>query len=276
MTEIQNLKEELQEVIKLLRELTLYQYDRFSTIEQKLELVTGQLDKLQGESPKNLPDKAGSRNSSAQLPTKRTESIHSPVSIIAAEQSKLPYQIISSQLKSVESAHKQPITANTGMLQGSSATNNLEVDTENIIDEFSSYKRKKAQVEAETLRSYLQKIETVITKSWTRTQKEFNNINYSTFVDQGLTVLHGIIEYYFVGYRKEIPDSISDYSERAKNIASINVFKDLNLLNKMEAVYGELKVGKKPTLAATVMRGWFERLERIYEEWLAKIDEITI
>ena len=38
----------------------------------------------------------------------------------------------------------------------------------------------------------------------------------------------------------------------------------------MESVYNELENGQKPMLTPVVMNGWYERLNRIIQEWQTK------
>ena len=69
---------------------------------------------------------------------------------------------------------------------------------------------------------------------------------------------------------RKIPENSLDYYAKAKNIASAGVFKDLNLLDKMESVFTDTQAGNKPVLAKTVIRGWFERLSKIFDDWIVR------
>lgn len=118
-----------------------------------------------------------------------------------------------------------------------------------------------------SLRGYMEKLEKVCHKVWLVADHSYDDKDFETFIDKGLTVLHGIVEFLFVGFRIEFPNPELDYNSKAKNLSGLGLFKDTSLLSKMEDASEKLKQGKKEGgFSAPVIRGWHERLTRIYEK----------
>jgi len=117
-----------------------------------------------------------------------------------------------------------------------------------------------------SLRGYMEKLENVCHQVWLVADHSYDDKDFDTFIDKGLTVLHGIIEFLFVGFRNEFPNPQLDYNSKARNLSGLGLFKDNSLLNKMEEATDQLKRGKSAGLATPVIRGWHERLTRIYEK----------
>jgi hypothetical protein len=126
---------------------------------------------------------------------------------------------------------------------------------------------KKKQVKQEALKSYLEKLERVILKTWPVAERHLKNKETEIFIDKSLTVLHGIIEFIFVAFRSEFPDPKLSYYEKAKNISGLGLFKDVSLLEKIETVYAQLQSEEEVVLANTLLLGWGERISKIFEEF---------
>ena len=83
---------------------------------------------------------------------------------------------------------------------------------------------KKQKVKKQTLMAYLKKLEKVIKTTLPIAQESLQAEDYLSFVDKGLTVVHGIIEFLFVAYRHEFPDASLDYYSKAKNLSGQGLF----------------------------------------------------
>jgi len=146
--------------------------------------------------------------------------------------------------------------------------------TEDYSEDYYNVQESKKRTRKRTLRGYMEKVEGVCHQIWLVADQAYEDRDFQTFVDKGLTVLHGIIEFLFVGFRNEFPESTMDYKLKAKNISGLGLFKDTSLLDKMEGIYENIRKGKKARLNAPVVRGWHERLNKIYEDdFRKKIEE---
>ena len=132
---------------------------------------------------------------------------------------------------------------------------------------------KKKKVKKQTLQAYLEKLEKVIKTSMPTAELNFQNDDFAGFVDKGLTVTHGIIEFLFVAYRQEFPDPSLDYYAKAKNLSGQALFKDVSLLEKLESIYGQIERGEKPVLAKPFLRGIHERILRLNEDFESRLAE---
>lgn len=130
---------------------------------------------------------------------------------------------------------------------------------------------KKKKVQKQTLQAYLEKLEKIIKKSMVSAQENIKNEDYAGFIDKGLTVVHGIIEFLFVGYRHEFPESSVDYYTKAKNLSGQGLFKDVSLLEKLETIFGQIERDEKPVLARPLLRGFNERITKLYEDFDSKL-----
>lgn len=140
-------------------------------------------------------------------------------------------------------------------------------------EEFYEYQANKKKVKKQAIRAYLEKIEKAVEQSWSKVEGAYNDGDFPTFVDKGLTVLHGIIEFLFVAYRQEFPGQRLDYYAKAKNISSLGLFKDVSLLEKMESIASQLKSDENPALPRPLVRGWHERLRRVFQDYNSRINE---
>ena len=151
----------------------------------------------------------------------------------------------------------------------------LEALREESIDDSNSYEslsqKKKAKKQA--LQGYLEKLEKVINASLPIAEENLTNENYQGFLDKGLTVVHGIIEFLFVAYRLEFPDSSLDYYSKAKNLSGQGLFKDVSLLEKLESLYAQIESNEKPVLARPLLRGFNERILKLNEDFESKLLE---
>lgn len=129
---------------------------------------------------------------------------------------------------------------------------------------------KKKKVQKQTLRMYLEKLEKVVKTSLPIAEENLSNGDNQGFVDKGLTVVHGIIEFLFVAYRLEFPDASLDYYAKAKNLSGQGLFKDVSLLEKLESIYNQIERDEKPVLARPLLRGFNERILKLYEDFLSK------
>lgn len=146
--------------------------------------------------------------------------------------------------------------------------------TEDNSKEYYGIQESKKRTRKRTLRDYMEKLESVCHQIWLVADQAYEDKDFQTFVEKGLTVLHGIIEFLFVGFRNEFPESTMDYKQKAKNISGLGLFKDTSLLDKMEGIYENSRKGKTVKLNAPVVRGWHERLNKIYEDdFHKKIEE---
>ena len=149
-----------------------------------------------------------------------------------------------------------------------------QTENENETKDYHGIQESKKRTRKRTLRGYMEKIEDVCHQIWLVADQAYEDRDFQTFVDKGLTVLHGIIEFLFVGFRNEFPESTLDYKQKAKNISGLGLFKDTSLLDKMEGIYENSRKGKTARLNAPVVRGWHERLNKIYEDdFRNKIEE---
>ena len=135
---------------------------------------------------------------------------------------------------------------------------------------------KKKKVQKQTLRAYLEKLESVIKSSMPVAQQNLQNEDYNGFVDKGLTVVHGIIEFFFVAYRQEFPDASLDYYAKAKNLSGQGLFKDVSLLEKLESIFNQIERNEKPVLARPLLRGFNERITKLYEDFESKLLEAYV
>ena len=252
-------KEFNQDIINYLKEIIYNQNEKFLGLEQRLDGLSKQLDLLKGEFAK---EKAEKNQSLSQLIQKDIDSISEPSEETFKE--KAPY---------VSQISSQPLN-NLSMFRNNQFQTQDEirnVNSEEMLKEFTDYHKKKTQVETKAIKTYLTKLERVINESWEKASIIFGDMQYLQFLDLGLTVLHGIVEYTYVIHFRKIPESSLDYYSKAKNIASAGVFKDLNLLERMEGVFSDSQTGNKPVLAKTVIRGWFERLDKIFMNWKDRV-----
>ncbi len=132
---------------------------------------------------------------------------------------------------------------------------------------------KKKKVQKQTLQAYLEKLEKVIKTSLPTAEENLANEDNQGFVDKGLTVVHGIIEFLFVAYRLEFPDPSLDYYAKAKNLSGQGLFKDVSLLEKLEYIYSQIERNEKPVLARPLLRGFNERILKLYEDFLGRLSE---
>ena len=252
-------KENNQDIINYLKEIIYNQNEKFIGLEQKIDALSNQLFQLKDDFGKDRVEKKQTLAKSIQ---ENIDSIDEPSEGIFRREN----------LSVVESSSEQinPFSLpKNDQFQTEEEIRN--VSSEEMLKEFTSYHKKKTQVENKAIRTYLTKLEGVIGESWEKAQVIFGDMQYLQFLDLGLTVLHGIIEHTYVTHFRKIPESNLDYNSKAKNIASAGVFKDLNLLERMEGVFSDKQLGNKPVLAKTVIRGWFERLDKIFNNWLDRI-----
>lgn len=135
---------------------------------------------------------------------------------------------------------------------------------------------KKKKVRKQTLRAYLEKLEAVVKSAMPVSQQNLQIEDYNGFIDKGLTVVHGIIEFLFVAYRMEFPDANLDYYAKAKNLSGQGLFKDVSLLEKLESLYNQIESDEKPVLARPLLRGFNERITKLYEDFESKIVEAYV
>lgn len=137
----------------------------------------------------------------------------------------------------------------------------------------SGAQKKKKKVQKETLMSYLERLEKIVRGALPQTETYLNNEEYPNFIDKGLTVVHGIIEFLFVAYRLEFPDSNLDYFAKAKNLSGQGLFKDYSLLEKLESLYNQIERNEKPMLARPLMHGLNERILKLNEDFISKLPD---
>ncbi|MHA2365051.1 MAG: hypothetical protein ACXAC7_13925 [Candidatus Hodarchaeales archaeon] len=142
-----------------------------------------------------------------------------------------------------------------------------------LSDDYYKVHRKRKRNRKKALTAYMEKLDKVILTTWPIVDEAWMDKQLEMFVDKGLTVLHGIIEFLYVGFRQEFPDQTLDYYSKAKNISGLGLFKDVSLLDKMEKVYSELERGEKPVLAVPLVRGWHSRLESIFDGFQTRSQE---
>ena len=242
------------ELIDLLKDLIETQNKKFSAIENKLDEILNHL-----------------KTSKSEVVTPTQKIPVKPRLKRPSEEKKLHDSILTEIFSQPEPGRPSQTTTSTA--SSPSSQNNVSTNYSSILEDFTGYHRSKSKVETSTFRAYLTKLTKIINESWYRAKVTFKEGQNVQFLDQGLTVLHGIIEYLYVTHFRNIPDREIDYSKKARSISSAGLFKDLNLLNKMEEVFSELKNGKKPVLPKTMVRGWYERLEKIYEDWLNHVQQ---
>lgn len=131
----------------------------------------------------------------------------------------------------------------------------------------------KKRVQKQALQTYLEKLEKVIKKALPEAQQNLKEEDNQGFVDKGLTVVHGIIEFLFVAYRLEFPDSKLDYYAKAKNLSGQGLFKDVSLLEKLESIFNQIERNEKPLLARPLLNGLNERIIKLNEDFESKIPE---
>lgn len=238
-----------QDVVNYLKEIIYNQNEKFLSLEKRLDTMASQLNELRTDLlTKFREDK--------QITKEQKDIWKEPESEETS---------FSEQYSSSFSTSGKPESYEEYGFQNQQ--NTRETDSNKILQEFTNYHKKKSQVESSALKSYLAKLERVIIESWGKTKLIFNDKQYLQFLDLGLTVLHGIIEYTYVAHFRKIPENSLDYFSKAKAISSAGILKDLNLLDKMESVFSDKQTGNKPVLAKTVIRGWYERLDRIFIDW---------
>jgi hypothetical protein len=177
-------------------------------------------------------------------------------------------QPLESQTKTIQSS----ITSQYGGLKATPILDALK--EEMVSDEgYIETQNKKKKVQKQTLQAYMEKLEGVIKSSLPKAQEMLLNEDSQGFIDKGLTVLHGIIEFLFVAYRLEFPDPSLDYYAKAKNISGQGLYKDVSLLEKMESIFAQIEREEKPVLAKPLLRGLAERINKIYEDFEAKLEE---
>ena len=132
---------------------------------------------------------------------------------------------------------------------------------------------KKQKVKKQTLMAYLQKLEKVIKTTLPIAQESLQAEDYLSFVDKGLTVVHGIIEFLFVAYRHEFPDTSLDYYSKAKNLSGQGLFKDVSLLEKLESIFNQIERDEKPVLARPLLWGFNERILKLNDDFVSKLQE---
>lgn len=265
-------------IIEVLKKIFKIQDEKFQLLEQHLSRISEQIDQLKIETKSGTYTKGPVSErtmTDASIPELRPQSYRS------TSRSTTPFNVSSTDIPTTSTSTSKPeivlpkIHSTAGMVETPLRLAEESFKTDTVVDEFNLYRKEKARMESDTINNYLKKIERVTEEKWLETKKVFAKKDYIDFISLALSVLHGIIEYYYVNYRHEIPENINDYITKAKSISSINVFKDINLLNKMESVYSELEIGHKPMLAPVVMNGWYERLNRIMQEWERRRKEQT-
>ncbi|OLS26969.1 MAG: hypothetical protein HeimC3_06280 [Candidatus Heimdallarchaeota archaeon LC_3] len=252
-------KEINQNIINYLKEIIYNQNEKFFGLEQRLDKLSKQLDQLKDDIGK---EKVRKRQSLAQRIQEDINSIDEPSE-----------EIFRRKTHSMEKISSEPIDSSliSKDYQFQTQDEIRNVNSEEMLQEFANYHKKKTLVETKAIRTYLTKLERVINESWEKTLILFRDMQYLQFLDLGLTVLHGIIEYIYVTHFRKIPENTLDYYSKAKNIASAGVFKDLNLLERMETVFSDKQSKDKPVLAKTVILGWFERLDKIFMNWKDRV-----
>ena len=276
-------------IIEVLKQIFKSQDEKFQLLEQHLTRISEQLNQLMTQTHSSTYTRISSTErpstgvsvlepiksmvtsgpeftSSTYHPTARTKLSHNVANADIPMTSTPPPPPVPSKPEVV----LPTIRSTAGMVETPLILAEESFKTDSIVDEFTAYRKEKARMESDTIKNYLTKIGKVTEEKWSETKKVFVKKDYVTFLNLALSVLHGIIEYYYVNIRHEIPDNIGDYITKAQNISSANVFKDVNLLSKMESVYNELENGQKPMLTPVVMNGWYERLNRIIQEWQTK------
>lgn len=249
------------EIINFLKEIIYNQNEKFLSLEKRLDNLANQIIALNEELHQYISTQA---SKSVVPEIKKSDPI--------LQQNYFPEEQLSIN---IPTAPKEALNSDETFIESQKRVVQ-EFQSENVKEEFASYRKKKSQVETKALKAYLTKLESVIIESWGEAKITFEQQHYLKFLDLGLTVLHGIIEYSYVTHFKAIPPNNVDYYSKAKNIASAGVFKDLNLLDKMESVFSDKKAGIRPVLAKTVIRGWYERLDRIFNDWNFKTQNSLI
>ncbi|MHA1990931.1 MAG: hypothetical protein ACW981_10405 [Candidatus Hodarchaeales archaeon] len=253
-----------QDVINYLKEIIYGQNEKFLNLEKRLDSITSQLGQLRDDllNQKKEEDPFDFKRSKDDFSWKAEKTDPFLFSEKVSESSLSTN--VPQDFEKVEEFDFKP------------QEKPMELNSEKILEEFTSYHKKKSQVESSALKSYLTKLEKVIVESWGKAKLIFEEKQFLQFLDLGLTVLHGIIEYTYVTHFRKIPENTLDYYSKAKTISGVGIFKDLNLLDKMESVFSDKQSGNKPILAKTVIRGWYERLDKIFADWNFRVQNSPI
>lgn len=150
---------------------------------------------------------------------------------------------------------------------------NEEGNTDSSKDDSLYAESKRKKMHQESLRGYLEKLDSVISRTWPEAERYLQENKPNLFIDKGLTVLHGIIEFTFVALRLEFPDPSLSYYSKAKNLSGSGAYKDVSLLEKMESAFTQIENNEKPLLANPLLRGWHERISKILSEFENKKTE---